>query len=424
MLHNRALDSPTNHTASRPTAIEDVVESGTGPTNALPSSRPVRGSSFLTPVGASEPDGVALDRDRRRGLRGRRRAAGAPARVRIDSGQLPPRPLQCPDGAGTYGELDGRADEGESADDSGVERDPSPEIAELRPDLEHAENAAFVERDPDRPFADGQPDRDPVGRNATLRRDDGVRLRIDPGERAPFRIDHPDGAFAGGDQRRAEPERDVGDDLAGDGIDDAYRSRFYLRGAPRARTKDGEARTERDRSEARDARCDDRPPRKATRRRRLFGFGLGLCRDRSSDRQRLVLAQDRRLEIAQFLAGLQPEIVLEGAATRLVDVECARLSAGAVEGEHQLRTEPLPVGMLRDQRLELRHECGIAAKCEIGIDSLLERAQSQLVELCDGGARERLGPQLRQRLIPPELEGFVQQGGPTLRVGRLMRLSA
>ena len=161
---------------------------------------------------------------------------------------------------------------------------------------------------------------------------------------------------------------------------------------------------------------------RATRRRRLFG--LGLRRDRSSDRQRLVLAQDRRLEIAQFLAGLQPEIVLEGAATRLVDVECTRLSAGAVEGEHQLRTEPFPVGMLRDQRLELRHECGIAAKCEIGIDSLLERAQSQLLELCDGGARERFRPQLRQRLVPPELEGFVQQGSATLRVGRLMRLSA
>ena len=80
--------------------------------------------------------------------------------------------------------------------------------------------------------------------------------------------------------------------------------------------------------------------------------------------------------------------------------------------------------MLRDQRLQLRHECGIAAKCEIGIDSLLERAQSQLVELCHGGARERLGPQLRQRLIPPELEGIVQQGGPTLGVGRLMRLGA
>ena len=51
-------------------------------------------------------------------------------------------------------------------------------------------------------------------------------------------------------------------------------------------------------------------------------------------------------------------------------------------------------------------------------------ASHQLLEPCDGRGRERLGAQLGQRRVPPEQEGFVQQGGPSLWVGRLLRLRA
>ncbi len=66
----------------------------------------------------------------------------------------------------------------------------------------------------------------------------------------------------------------------------------------------------------------------------------------------------------------------------------------------------------------------MTAEGEVGVDALLERREPQLLELCDGCGRERLGPQLRQRRVAPEQEGLVQQGGSTLWIGRLSRLRA
>ncbi len=84
----------------------------------------------------------------------------------------------------------------------------------------------------------------------------------------------------------------------------------------------------------------------------------------------------------------------------------------------------LAIRVFRDQRFELGHECGIASECEIRVDSFFERSQAELLQLCDGGGRERLGPQLRERVVPPEREGFVQQGGAVPGVGSLVRLRA
>ena len=124
------------------------------------------------------------------------------------------------------------------------------------------------------------------------------------------------------------------------------------------------------------------------RRRRRSGLGR---RNRASRRERLVLAQNCGLEVTQVLAGLQAQLLLEHPATRLVRVQRVRLPARAVEREHQLAAKSLAVGMLGDQRLELRHECGITAEDEVGVDPLLERSEPQLLQLCDGGGRERLG---------------------------------
>ena len=171
------------------------------------------------------------------------------------------------------------------------------------------------------------------------------------------------------------------------GIDDAHGSGADSP-ARLVRAQDDDARTQRDRRKGGNARGDQRPRRQAPRHRGRNGL-LG---QRTSGQERLVLPQDRRLELAQFLAGLEPELLLEHAAPGLVRVECVGLPARAIEGEHQLAADPLAIGVFRDQRFELGHECGIASECEIRVDSFFERSQAELLQLGDGGGRERLGP--------------------------------
>ncbi len=141
------------------------------------------------PVGASEPDGGPVDGDRRRGSDALHERLGVIC-VRVDPGDLSGY-HERPDGALADRELDGCVRHGDHPI-SPLEDDPLPHVAELWPDVEHAENASFVEGDPDRSLSGGQPRRDPLDGDALPRQDDVVRLRIDPRQRAPFVIDQPD----------------------------------------------------------------------------------------------------------------------------------------------------------------------------------------------------------------------------------------
>src|SRR5262249_57037155 len=60
------------------------------------------------------------------------------------------------------------------------------------------------------------------------------------------------------------------------------------------------------------------------------------------DVERRVLLEDRALELAQRVAGLDPELLHERPARALVDGERVGLSPGAVQREHQLATQALP----------------------------------------------------------------------------------
>jgi hypothetical protein len=46
--------------------------------------------------------------------------------------------------------------------------------------------------------------------------------------------------------------------------------------------------------------------------------------------------------------------------------------------------------VLGDQALELAHEVGVAPEGEVGLDSLFERPQVQLLQACDRRLGERL----------------------------------
>ena len=84
------------------------------------------------------------------------------------------------------------------------------------------------------------------------------------------------------------------------------------------------------------------------------------------------------------------------------------LPAAAIQREHQLAAQPLTKHVLGDQRLELCHQLEMAAGRQIGVDPILQRRQPQLLQPGDLALRERLAPQIGQRLPPPQRQRITQ----------------
>jgi hypothetical protein len=101
-----------------------------------------------------------------------------------------------------------------------------------------------------------------------------------------------------------------------------------------------------------------------------------------------VLLQDRPLELAQLLAGLQSEVLDQFAARPAVGLERIRLAPGPVEGEHQQRPQSLAERVADQQALQLRDRRGIVAELELGLEGILECGLMALVEVRALGAGE------------------------------------
>jgi hypothetical protein len=131
-----------------------------------------------------------------------------------------------------------------------------------------------------------------------------------------------------------------------------------------------------------------------------------------------VLGEDRALEPAQSLARLDAQLVDQRPARVLVGLERVGLPVRAVQGEHQLCPQPLPVRMLGDQRLQLADELAVAAEREPGLDALLERREPQVVEPRDLRLRERLVGEVGERRAAPECHRLVEHRERPLGVAR------
>ena len=140
--------------------------------------------------------------------------------------------------------------------------------------------------------------------------------------------------------------------------------------------------------------------------------GGGGERPLGGDRERVVLAEDRLLELLEAGARLDSELVEEGGARRPVRVERLGLATRAVEREHQLRAERLAQRVLGDERLQLRHELGRAAGREVGLDPLLDRRDVLLLE--PGGLERELA--VAERVAAPETQRLAQQLGGAWRL--------
>ena len=67
--------------------------------------------------------------------------------------------------------------------------------------------------------------------------------------------------------------------------------------------------------------------------------------------------------------------------------------------------------MLRDEPLELADQCRVEAAGEIGLDSVLDHGEPQLVQAGALSGRELLEREVRERGAPPEGERFAEAFG-------------
>ena len=57
-------------------------------------------------------------------------------------------------------------------------------------------------------------------------------------------------------------------------------------------------------------------------------------------------------------------------------MERVSLPAAAIEREHRLAAQTLAKRVLRDKRLELRHQLVMAAERQFGVDAILDRRKT------------------------------------------------
>jgi len=115
-----------------------------------------------------------------------------------------------------------------------------------------------------------------------------------------------------------------------------------------------------------------------------------------------LLAENRRLELLQTRARLDPQLLDEHPTPLLEHLERLRLPAGAVEREHQLLPEPLAKRVLADERFELAGELRGRSRLEVGVEPLFKQCQPQLLEPGDLALRERLVGELLEGRPAPE----------------------
>ena len=124
-----------------------------------------------------------------------------------------------------------------------------------------------------------------------------------------------------------------------------------------------------------------------------------------------LVAQHGLLQPAQVRARLEPELVDQRPPRVGVGLERLGLPAAAVQREHQLRAEPLPQRVARDQRAQLRDQLGVTTEREVGVDAQLERLEPLLLERLDGGDGELLVGEVGERAAPPLAERCAQRPG-------------
>jgi hypothetical protein len=133
--------------------------------------------------------------------------------------------------------------------------------------------------------------------------------------------------------------------------------------------------------------------------------------------QRGVLAEDRRLQLAQLRARLHADLVEQLAVRLAVGLQRLRLPAAPIQREHQMLHELLARRMLGHQVLQLADDVALAPGRQVGLQPRLQRRQALLLQPRDLGRRERLRREIGKRRPAPQPQRLAQH------LGRLRRLA-
>jgi hypothetical protein len=117
--------------------------------------------------------------------------------------------------------------------------------------------------------------------------------------------------------------------------------------------------------------------------------------------EREILAQDRLMQLAERFTGLDAELVDERSTRVLVGGRSGRARKAAV------RASARAAGT-RERELPIRRPALPAAVREVGVESLLETRESQLLEAGDLGLREPPLRELGERGRAPQRERVVR----------------
>ena len=140
--------------------------------------------------------------------------------------------------------------------------------------------------------------------------------------------------------------------------------------------------------------------------------GLGVGGGRPQGR---VVGQDGLVEVAQFLAGFEAVLVGEQPADPLVSGEGLGLAAAAVQGEHGLAVESLPLGVFGDQAFEFGDELGVPAEPQVEVDAVFQGPEPFLGEPGDGRVPQPVAGDAVQGGSAPVGEGLGERGGGFLQ---------
>ena len=161
-------------------------------------------------------------------------------------------------------------------------------------------------------------------------------------------------------------------------------------------------------SHQRGERCRDR-------RVRLGGRSRG-ARDDRWRVERPVLVQDRGLQLAEFVTGLQPEFLTEKLTAILEHAERVGLPARAVQRDHQQPAESLTQRIRRDELLQLRDGLLVATEPELDVEPLLDHGETEFGQAGGRARGEVLVGEVGERIAPPEEVGLAEECGGLLEI--------